>query len=72
MNKAVRWNSRFKDVSNKAELVFGEIHKKGGRVVSYQKPEMKKIKTDIAPKQMAADKGECHGGHCVRCIQAYG
>lgn len=40
--------------------------------MSYTKPEMKQVEADVTVREMADDKGECHGGHCVRCIRAYG
>lgn len=40
--------------------------------MKYVKPAVKKIKADVAVRQMANDKGECHGGHCVKCIHALG
>lgn len=40
--------------------------------MSYEKPQVKKIEADVTVRNMAADKGECHGGHCVRCIHAFG
>lgn len=40
--------------------------------MSYEKPKIKKIEADVSVRNMADDKGECHGGHCVRCIHAYG
>ena len=40
--------------------------------MKYEKPEMKKIEAEVAVKNMAEGQGECHGGHCVRCIHAYG
>lgn len=40
--------------------------------MEYEKPEIKEIVADVTVKDMANDKGECHGGHCVRCIQALG
>lgn len=45
---------------------------KGVRGMKYQKPEVKKVEADVSVRNMADDKGECHGGHCVRCIHAYG
>lgn len=44
----------------------------GGEQMSYQKPEVKEVKADVTVRNMAADKGECHGGHCVRCLHAFG
>lgn len=38
----------------------------------YEKPQVKKIEADVSVRNMADDKGECHGGHCVRCIHAFG
>lgn len=49
-----------------------KCQQKGGVLMSYEKPEVKKVEADVAVHNMAADKGECHGGHCVRCIQAFG
>lgn len=46
--------------------------KKGERTMSYEKPQVKKIEADVSVRNMADDKGECHGGHCVRCIHAFG
>ncbi len=40
--------------------------------MKYEKPQVKQIKADVSVKDMAADKGSCHGGHCVMCIQALG
>lgn len=41
--------------------------------MSYKKPEMKKVEADVSVRNMMApDKGECHGGHCVRCLHAFG
>ena len=40
--------------------------------MSYEKPQVKKIEADVSVRNMADDKGECHGGHCVRCIHAFG
>jgi len=40
--------------------------------MSYQKPVVKKVVADVAVRNMASDTGSCHGGHCVKCIQAYG
>nr|WP_255376351.1 hypothetical protein [Anaerofilum sp. An201] len=40
--------------------------------MSYEKPQVKKVEADVAVRNMADDKGECHGGHCVRCIHAFG
>ena len=45
---------------------------KGGFTMSYEKPQVKKIEADVSVRNMADDKGECHGGHCVRCIHAFG
>lgn len=50
-------------------LIYEE---KGGRNMSYEKPQVTKIVADVSVRNMADDKGECHGGHCVRCIHAYG
>lgn len=38
----------------------------------YEKPRMKVIVADVAVQNMAGDQGSCHGGHCVKCIRAYG
>lgn len=46
--------------------------KKGERTMSYEKPQVMKIEADVSVRNMADDKGECHGGHCVRCIHAFG
>lgn len=40
--------------------------------MKYEKPEVKKVVADVTVRDMAADKGSCHGGHCVKCIQALG
>lgn len=40
--------------------------------MSYEKPQIMKIEADVSVRNMADDKGECHGGHCVRCIHALG
>lgn len=40
--------------------------------MKYEKPQVKKIEADVSVRNMADDKGECHGGHCVRCIHAFG
>ena len=40
--------------------------------MKYEKPCVKTIEADVAVRNMASDKGECHGGHCVRCIHALG
>lgn len=40
--------------------------------MSYSRPEIKKIEADVKVREMADDQGECHGGHCVRCLKAYG
>ena len=40
--------------------------------MSYVKPEIKKVEAVVEVRNMAPDKGECHGGHCVRCIRAFG
>ena len=45
---------------------------KGEAIMSYEKPEIKKVGADVSVRNMADDKGECHGGHCVRCIHAFG
>ena len=44
---------------------------KGEAIMSYEKPEIKKVEADVSVRNMADDKGECHGGHCVRCIHAF-
>lgn len=38
----------------------------------YEKPVIKKVEANVTVRNMADDQGECHGGHCVRCIHAYG
>lgn len=40
--------------------------------MKYEKPQIKKIVADVSVRNMADDKGECHGGHCVRCLHAFG
>ena len=40
--------------------------------MKYEKPQIKKVEADVSVRNMADDKGECHGGHCERCIHAYG
>ena len=40
--------------------------------MKYEKPQVKKVEADVSVRNMADDKGECHGGHCVRCIHAFG
>lgn len=45
---------------------------KGEAIMSYEKPEIKKVEADVSVRNMADDKGECHGGYCVRCIHAFG
>lgn len=40
--------------------------------MKYKKPQVLQIKADVSVKDMATDKGSCHGGHCVMCIQALG
>jgi len=46
--------------------------RKGELAMKYEKPQVKKVEADVSVRNMADDKGECHGGHCVRCIHAYG
>ena len=40
--------------------------------MSYEKPQVKKVEADFAVRNIADDKVECHGGHCVRFIHAFG
>ena len=40
--------------------------------MKYEKPMIREIKADVTVRNMADHTGECHGGHCVRCIQAFG
>ncbi len=48
------------------------IFRKENFNMSYEKPQVKKIEADVSVRNMADDQGECHGGHCVRCIHAFG
>ena len=36
--------------------------------MSYEKPEIKKVEADVSVRNMADDKGECHGGHCASTL----
>ena len=45
---------------------------KGDTTMGYEKPQVKKVEAGVAVRNMADDKGECHGGHWVRCIHAFG
>lgn len=45
---------------------------KGEFYMSYEKPQVKRVDVNISVRNMATDTGSCHGGHCVKCIQAYG
>lgn len=40
--------------------------------MKYTKPKIQTIVADVKVRDMANDKGSCHGGHCVHCIHAYG
>lgn len=46
--------------------------KERGKQMQYEKPQIKKVEADVTVKNMADDQGECHGGHCVRCLHAFG
>ena len=40
--------------------------------MKYEKPKIQTVVADVKVRDMANDKGSCHGGHCVLCIQALG